>query len=57
MYVQTMSYYEYIGVSLDCHLNLNKMISKTISSTSNRLCMFGKLRDGMSKRVSILVFQ
>ena len=49
--------YEYLGVNLDCNLNLNKMVSKTVSSTSNRLSIFGKIRDAMSKKVVILVFK
>ena len=49
--------YEYIGINIDANLNLNKMVSHTISTSSCRLSMFGKLRDSMSKAVACLVYK
>ena len=48
--------YEYLGVILDSKLNLNKMVNQTISSSSNRLFMYGNLRKKMSLSVATLVY-
>ena len=49
--------YEYLGVKLDYRLNLDRMVGKTISSASNRLYMFSKLRNKMSNHVANRVYK
>ena len=49
--------YEYLGIHIDSNLNLDKMVSRTVSTSSCRLSMFGRLRDGMSKKVACLVYK
>lgn len=54
---QRVDDYEYLGVTLDCHLSINDAISKTCSCTAYKLYLFGLIRKYLNQRAAINVFK
>ena len=55
--LQTVLSYKYLGITLDSHLNYNLYVNKIVSSVSNKLKQFQRMRSFLSMRAAILVYK
>ena len=55
--LQAVSSYKYLGITLDSQLTYNSHVSQIISSASNKLEQFQRMRSFLTVKAAILVYK